>query len=124
MSRKTETRQIVKKYMEDVVVSAMCDTCGKALQIDSCGDVVAVHATTGHEDWGVDSADSIREKDFCSLSCAFAFIKKNCAESKRSTEYIELRVQGEAEFDLIRSDSENYKQKYLDLKAKIEEMIK
>lgn len=124
MSRKTEYKEIVEKRMRNVVVSATCDTCGKGLQIDENNDVISVHVITGHEDWGCDSADSIEGKDFCSLSCASAFIKKFCVESKSSTAYTELKIQGEAEFNLIRNDSENYKQKYLDLKEKIEEIIK
>ena len=61
------------------VIGRKCDVCGKVIfpveQKKSCFSFCGASTefyliTTGHNDWGNDSCDSIEYKDACSKECA------------------------------------------------------
>lgn len=58
---KEETRTVTDRFL--VSEKRYCDVCGEEIT-GPYWDV-----TTGHNDWGRDSADSIEKKDCCSVEC-------------------------------------------------------
>lgn len=59
-------------FTREMTTSMKCDQCGK--HIPSGAHYFS--GFTGHHAWGVNSGDSFRHPDFCSLECAQAYFDK------------------------------------------------
>ena len=90
-----ETKQVIAETV--VAKIKKCDICGKIIW-DSRNEGYGVkfqdryYLTTGHEDWGNDSCDSMKTFDICSKECLMKkfdeYIEKTCGKS--NTEYFEV----------------------------------
>lgn len=100
VDRKYEIKE--HKVVEKTLVSERryCDICSKEITGPFW------HVTTGHNDWGNDSCESIESFDVCSVECLGKVFDNYCKESNVicNTEYIEIEhersagVKGEIEF--------------------------
>lgn len=100
-----KTKHEVKKYVktEKVLVSERryCDHCGKEIT----GDHWKV--TTGHNDWGYESPESVELKDICSKECLSVAFHEYCERScgDDNSEYFEVYhyndsdVKGDIKYD-------------------------
>jgi len=66
MSRETEYKEVMHKYMEDVIVSVICDGCGKT---ESILPKTWYEFSGHHSEWGNDSIDSYVYFHACSPKC-------------------------------------------------------
>ena len=68
-----------KKEMREVTVceegELTCDACGKVIDITK-QDETYYSVLSGHNDWGNDSSDSIKEEDACCDECLIALVNK------------------------------------------------
>lgn len=95
---KIKEHQVVEKTL--VSERRYCDIC--------CKEITGHfwHVTTGHNDWGNDSRESIENMDVCSVECLDKIFDNYCKESDSpyTTRYIEIEhersagVKGEIEF--------------------------
>lgn len=94
------TRMTEKRLVEqDVVVCGLCtcDICGKTIY--EINDAKRTrhneywHLSTGHNDWGNDSCESVESLDLCSKECCIKALEKYLDEysGSRNTGYFELR---------------------------------
>lgn len=100
VDRKYEIKE--HKVVERTLVSERryCDICSKGITGPYW------HVTTGHNDWGNDSRESIENMDVCSVECLDEVFDNYCKESDSpyTTRYIEIEherssgVKGEIEF--------------------------
>jgi len=93
--------KMVEKRIE-TVIRLFCDKCGKPLHKEYGEEykqyewreykesVEYFSVTTGHNDWGNDSCESIEHKTYCRecLSVAFAKYLERCGDA--DTEYMEI----------------------------------
>lgn len=84
-----------------VPISLVCDVCGKDIPADkwTAGEPEYrtqkyMQVTTGHNDWGNDSADSIEVHHICSTECMDKFMREFymtfCGNNDFATDYIEI----------------------------------
>ena len=90
-----ETKQIIAETV--VAKITKCDICGKIIcdsRYEKMFGKVQDHylLTTGHNDWGNDSCDSIKEFDICSKECLQKKFEEYVKESSgnRGSEYFEV----------------------------------
>lgn len=100
---KCEYKKFTRTVTEDFLVSEKryCDHCGK--------EITGRHyqTTTGHHDWGYDSIDSVKDKDYCCVDCLEQGLKQYYERSsgRYNSEYIKINhmnnadVEGETEYD-------------------------
>lgn len=81
--KKYEEKEIVK--IDRVLTKVVCDTCKKEIEANK----FYYQVTTGHNDWGNDSLESIENKDICSDECLTEEFKKYI-ELESDTKYIEI----------------------------------
>lgn len=72
--------------VEEVLKKVVCDVCGR--EITSTDRPYEV--TTGHNDWGNDSYESIAHKDICSDECLKVEFSKYL-NSTYKTKFIEIQ---------------------------------
>lgn len=89
-----------QKMIETVISeTCTCDICKNQIYVfladkgtrKYAGGVKHFSVTTGHNDWGNDSCDSVETHDFCSDSClSIAFGQYLERTKKENTEYFEV----------------------------------
>jgi hypothetical protein len=82
-----ETKKVV--HEERVVVNTKCDICKKDIPGTALYAVL-----TGHNDWGNDSVDSIRNDDVCSDECLRVAFQAYLDEEHHSSKYINIEKCG------------------------------
>lgn len=66
-----ETRKVMREVTETVKSIVYCDVCKKLAPITHDGWWQKYYeVTTGHDDWGNDSCESIEKQQCCSYDCA------------------------------------------------------
>lgn len=94
------TRTTEKKLvLQELTVGGLCtcDICGKTIYefVDGkcCKHDEYWSLTTGHNDWGNDSCESVESLDLCSKECCVKALEKYLDEysGSRNTGYFELR---------------------------------
>lgn len=92
-------RKVMKEIDEICGAKIVCDKCGKVI-IDFVNgdnshnkkDACYFQLTTGHNDWGNDSPDSVDCKELCCETCVTNALADYFEDSKGSdTAYFELR---------------------------------
>lgn len=89
--KETQTIYMVKKKVDCII----CDNCKKTIYprknlIDDVAKYYTV--TTGHRDWGYDSADSMEFHDIC-IDCLPDFVSDYIRHHKKSnTDYIGIEA--------------------------------
>jgi len=73
--------------VKNIEIGISCDVCGGKIDKDFFYQI-----TTGHEDWGNDSVESIEERDVCSDECLRAELEAYL-EEKHLTKYFEIERQ-------------------------------
>lgn len=111
---KTEQKEIVRKYYNQVPVSGVCDVCGSELKpIDESKcpplykdkDIYDYYRiTTYHHDWGNDSIDSYKYTDCCCLDCAMKFIHKYWDGCTRKSPWPTKEMEMKHEYELTAHD--------------------
>ena len=87
-----EEKQVIKKVCVKEVCK--CDVCNKEIKKGKG----YYHVTTGHNDWGNDSCESIENYDICSENCLnkiFQQYLERSAENENNTEYFEVNHEKE-----------------------------
>ena len=92
------TNKVKKEVEVDEVVGErfICDECGKEVQFYITGhktyaDLEYYDVTTGHDDWGNDSCDSIEHNGYCCADCLRKAFDKWVEENEHSsTAYFEI----------------------------------
>lgn len=79
-----EEKMIKTKIVVDRKV--MCDVCNKEIEGENYYEV-----TTGHEDWGNDSIESVENFDICSNECLDVKIEEFSKEESK-TKYIKIEM--------------------------------
>lgn len=85
-----EVREVTETK-ETVIGEVMkCDVCGKIIYDSRKDDGILMHnnqhwwsLTTGHNDWGNDSIDSVEQYDICSPECLKVKFDEYCKDSNR-----------------------------------------
>ena len=84
-----------------VAIALVCDVCGKDIPAnkETAGKPKYrtqkfMEVTTGHNDWGNDSVDSVEVHHICSTECMDKFMRNFymtfCNNSDSATDYIEI----------------------------------
>lgn len=100
-----ETKSYIKKEKVMVSEKRYCDVCNK--------EITGHHwqVTTGHNDWGSDSCESIEHYDVCSPLCLWSSILNDYIDrsnNSTNTEYISIEhlmwsdVKGEIKYEEIK----------------------
>lgn len=86
-----EVKKVIYRKAKELV-GIKCDICGKVIPVDERGfkndECRYFVVTTGHNDWGNDSCESIKHYDICP-ECVGGFVAKYLANAEGS-EYIEV----------------------------------
>lgn len=94
------TRKVTKEVEEIIGTEIYCDVCHKKINDTKTTLSNGYHplkwyyeVTTGHNDWGNDSIDSIEHKDICSVECLNKEYDKYLerTNNKFNSEYFEVR---------------------------------
>ena len=93
------TNKVKKEVEVDEVVGEkfICDECGKEYAKNLAsrkveGRLVYYDVTLGHHDWGNDSCDSIKNKQYCCADCLRKAFNKWVEENEDSeTAYFEIQ---------------------------------
>lgn len=71
-----ERREVVKREVQEVLISRRCDVCGEPIEPDKRKMGRGYNffkITTHHSDWGNDSVDSYAAIDACCPECVMKF---------------------------------------------------
>lgn len=70
-----ESKEVIRKQLENVIVGRKCDVCGKQIQqMPMYGyNYFLIH--TWHMDWGNDSVDSHEYIDACCAKCVMEYVE-------------------------------------------------
>lgn len=79
---KEEKVEVTKEVLSRVI----CDVCGKEIKKENR----AYEVTTGHNDWGNDSYESVKHKDICSDECLKVELEKYLNSTYKS-KFIEIQ---------------------------------
>ena len=82
-----QTKKVMRE--ERLAVGAKCDICKK----DILGRTL-YGVTTGHNDWGNDSIDSIEDADVCSDECLKAAFQAYLDDKDYGSKYIKIEMEG------------------------------
>jgi hypothetical protein len=75
----TEVKEIVTGKM------VICDCCHKEIYNTRIGKEASWYSvTTGHNDWGAESCESVEYKDYCSQECLIEAVKEYAKEYEYS----------------------------------------
>ena len=88
-----ETKEVVRKTVERVVVGRKCDVCGREI-LKKNGQYNYFLITTHHSDWGSESFESYEYFDACDPCCADLFMRKYINEAYQNahnTKAIEIK---------------------------------
>lgn len=89
-----EVKEIVYRKTKELV-GIKCDICGKLIPVDKRGykndKCKYFEVTTGHNDWGSESCESIEHRDICP-ECVSGFVAEYLANAE-GTEYIEVETE-------------------------------
>lgn len=105
--------QILSKDTKEVICRKVrklegikCDICHNELRVPYSKDGQCTRpypqyfkVTTGHNDWGNDSIDSIQVRDMCP-ECALSFVK-SYLEFANGTDYIEIETKHCCPMDVV-----------------------
>ena len=96
MIKYSEAEKVLVERIKKVQASVVCDKCGKEIVAKKRPDNLDwstqkyFNVTTGHNDWGNDSYESVKHFDICQ-ECILDFVSNYLKSSKRSTSaYIEI----------------------------------
>ena len=96
MIKYSKAEKVLVERIKKVQTSVVCDKCGKEIVAKKRPDnwdwstQKYFNVTTGHNDWGNDSYESVKHFDICQ-ECILDFVSNYLKSSKRSTSaYIEI----------------------------------
>lgn len=73
------------------VVGVKCDVCGKVIPVNQRDNSKYYRVTTGHNEWGNDSCDSIEHADICP-NCICNFVTEYLQNGNDSS-YIDIETE-------------------------------